>query len=193
MPSDDDAENDLQWQFQSQSILGETPASVALEAIDGAIDRLRPHDRAGIRPAFAALAEGTWWVAALDERIREGLGGKSAPATHRYVTTRNASPDGQYVQAFLWARDRHTHQLPFSMTHDDTAFFGSGDNVLSISAGLTWRPSSELHEPEGHRHARAAWRGAYDALLAGKTAWHTLERCSRWFHWLAGHTVPDSR
>lgn len=184
---DSNTDDDLKWRFQAQSILGETPASVALEAIDEAIDRLRPLDRASIRPAFAALAEGTWWVAALDERICEGLGGKGASAAKQYKAARSASSDGQYVEAFLWARDRHTHQLPFSMTHDDTPFFGGGGGVIHISAGLTWRPSSELHEPEDSRHARAAWRSTYDDLLAGHTAWHTLERCSRWFHWLAGH------
>lgn len=180
-------EADLKWRFQAQSVLGQTPASVALEAIDGAIDRLQPLNRESIRPAFAALAEGTWWVAALDERICEGLGGKKAPAAKQYRAARNASLDGRYVEGFLWARDRHTHQLPFSMTHDDTPCFGGGAGVLYISAGLTWRPSAELHEPEGSRHARAGWRSAYDDLLAGHTAWHTLDRCSRWFHWLAGH------
>jgi hypothetical protein len=183
--SEDDA-GDLTWWFQAQSAMGKTPTSVALEAIDAAISRLRPLARKDIRPAFAALAEGTWWVAALDEQVIERLGGNKAERAKEYIAARDSSEDGRYIQAFLWARDRHTHQLPFSMTHDDTSFF-SGPGVVHISSGLTWRPSAELSEPENRRHSRAAWRSSYDSLLAGQSAWKTLYRCSLWFHWLAGH------
>lgn len=179
---------DLQWRFMAQTVMAGTTVSVALEAIDSSVRRLQPLGRADIRPAFAALAEGTWWVAAIDEQIVEGLGGRKSPFAQEYKAARDHSVYGKHIRGFLWARDRHTHQLPFSMDHDDTSFFGDPNSVIHINAGLVWRASNEMIESVDSRHQRERWRDVYDELLAGHSAWGTLEACSSWFHWLAGHS-----
>jgi len=179
-----DPKND--WPFMARTIMGETPTSVALEALDLAIARLHRLNRDDIRPAFAALAEGTWWVAAIDERLLNGFGGPKTQRSNYYRNARNRSGDGKYVGAFLWARDRHTHQLPFSMGHNDTPFFGSDEGMPEIGAGFIWRPADEMFEPSDSR-SPAGSRDAYVELLAGESAWATMQRCSRWFHHMAGH------
>ena len=175
------------WEFMAHSVMGETPTSVALEALDAAVARVREHNETReIRPAFAALTEGTWWVAAIDERLLKGLGGVKSDAARLYREERDRDENGEYVLGFLWARDRHTHQLPVSMDRDNTPFFGGGGGVLHISPGFRWRPSADLYEPEESR-SPAGSRAAYDRLLAGQSAWKTLNRCARWFHRMAGH------
>ena len=174
------------WPFMARSIMGETATSVALESLDSAIARLRELTQNDIRPAFAALAEGTWWVAAIDERLLNGFGGVNSVRSSYYREARSRSEVGKYVPAFLWARDRHTHQLPFSMDHDDIPFFGGGSGVLNISAGFVWRPAEEMLEPTDSR-SPAGSRDAYEELLERESAWATMERCSRWFHEMAGH------
>ena len=183
-----DPEND--WPFMARTIMGETATSVALEALDAAIARLKGLDRPDLRPAFAALVEGTWWVAAIDERLLKGFGGVRSARSGFYCAARDVAEHGKYVRGFLWARDRHTHQLPFSMDHDDTPFFGGKDSFLYISAGLIWRPSEELFEPSESR-SKIGWKTTYEELLAGKSAWKTLSRCSRWYHQMAGHDPAE--
>ena len=172
----------------AHAVMRETTTSVALEALDAAVTRLRDlnDERENIRPAFAALAEGTWWVAAIDEQMVSRLGTDRAAL---YQAERAASEDGRYVPGFLWARDRHTHQLPFSMGRDTTPLFG-GSGVLHISPGFIWKPSAELFEPDDPRRKRPEWRAAFDTLLAGRSAWKSLNRCARWFHRMAGHADP---
>lgn len=177
-----------EWELTAHAVMRETTTSVALEALDAAVGRLRDlnDSHENIRPAFAALAEGTWWVAAIDERLVNALGAERASL---YQAERAESEDGRYVPAFLWARDRHTHQLPFSMGRDTSPLFGSGSGVLHVSPGFIWKPSTDLFEPEDRRHRRSDWRAAYDELLAGRSAWKSLARCARWFHRMAGHSV----
>jgi len=179
-PSDD-------WPHVARSIMGEIPTSVALEAVDAAVARLQRLASSDVRGAFAASAEGAWWIAALDERLQTRLGGIKSPRARHYRSERNMSDDGRYVQGFLWARDRHTHQLPFSVERDSTPFLGGSEGVLHIGGGLVWLPASELHAPEGSRHERLEWREVYEQLMAGRSPCETLQHCSRWFHQMAGH------
>lgn len=167
------------WKLQAKVILTETATSAAVDALSSAVDRLGLLNKSSgdISAAYAALAEGTWWVAALDERVLKGLGEKDKWA---YRAERDAHDDGRYVRGFLWARDRHTHQLPFSMDRDETSFFG-GPGVLYITPGLIWKPSGELDEPLTGKRSHPEWRPVYEELLAGKSAWKSLSRCSRWF------------
>lgn len=177
----------IDWWLRARSVSGEDATSVALGAIDEAVGRLQPLGRLEIRQAFVAIAEGTWWVAALDEQFRKRLGGRDSERSSRYAATRDADPDGQYVRGFLWARDRHTHQLPFSSAHDDAPAFGHPDAVIHLSRGLVWRPSSQLSKPERVNWERPEWRDVYDELMAEQQLAPTLARCAEWFHKLAGH------
>lgn len=178
------------WEFMAISVMGSTAPSIALEGLDAAVERVRAlnEDQLNIRPAFVALTEGTWWVAALDEHMNQRLGREAA---RHYKMGRDKDQDGRFIRGFLWARDRHTHQLPVSMDRDDTWLFGSKRGVMHISAGFRWLPSEQLYEPEAMRDKRPGWRQAYDDLLAGQSAWKTLNRCSRWFHKMAGHVPMD--
>lgn len=175
------------WELQARSVMSETATSLALEALDATKSRLRDlnEDATNIRPAFAALAEGTWWVAAIDERIIKGLGGRRSAGAQAYQVERGRSVDGEHVAGVLWARDRHTHQLMVTMGRDTDGLFSKG-RLLHISPGFMWVPSSDIYEPDESR-SPASWRASYDRLLAGRSAWKTLGRCSRWFHRMAGH------
>lgn len=172
----------------AQTALGETPTSAALEALDAARARLAPLAPSDIRTAFAAVAEATWWVAALDERIVTALGGRSSPEAQTYQAARERSDSGRYVTPLLWARDRISHQLPFHIRNDDTPFLGHPRAIVYISPGLVWRPSEELTSLGRGHHKRDRWRPAYDALLVDESIKTAPTRCSHWFHELAGHT-----
>lgn len=89
------------WWLRARSISGEVATSVALEAIDNAVMRLQPLRRAEIRQAFVAIAEGTWWVAALDEQLMKRLGGQKSVRAALYRETRYADSDGQFIRGFL--------------------------------------------------------------------------------------------
>lgn len=177
------------WEFMARSIMSETATSVALEALDGAVARVREHnDTAEIRLAFAALAEGTWWVAAIDERLQKGFGGMKSKAARFYRDERDRDENGEHVRGFLWARDRHTHQLTVSMDVDEPLSLEEDlGGVSRLSPSFRWRPSADLYEPEETR-SPAGSRETYDRLLAGQSAWGTLDRCARWFHRMAGHS-----
>jgi len=179
------------WELVARKIMGETSTSAALEALSASVGRLQllNDSTENIRPAYAALAEGTWWVAALDERILNGLGSSKNKMVDAYRAERDAHIDGRFIRGFLWARDRHTHQLPFSMSRDTTPFLGSGRGVIYISPGFIWRPSDQLDEPLEGRRSHPEWRPVYDELLAGKSARKSLSHCARWFHLMAGHPV----
>lgn len=174
------------WGFQTISVMGDTAPSIALEGLDAAMERVRTlnEDPLQIRPAFVALTEGTWWVAALDEHMVKRLGKEQSK---KYQAARDDDENGKYIRGFLWARDRHTHQLPVSMDRDNTWLFGSTTSVIHISPGFRWLPSADLFEPTDPKYQRPEWRAVYEELFEGKSAWKTLARASRWFHQMAGH------
>ncbi|MBF4575193.1 hypothetical protein [Frondihabitans sp. VKM Ac-2883] len=186
MTTHDAGDESIDWSLITRRLSGDTATSVALEAIDGALVRLQGLDESQIRQAFSAIAEGTWWVAALDEQLVKGL--RQLPASMQaYKAARDADEHGRYIRGFLWVRNRHTHQLPFTAEHDDTSAFGHKDAVIKLSKGLIWRPSEDLPPADRRFKENQDHRGAYDDLLAGQSLWQTLWRCSEWFHAAAGH------
>lgn len=179
--------DEVDWWLLTQAISGEIATSVALEAIDGALHRLEGFGRQEIREAFPAIAEATWWVAALDEQLGKRLAQTGSTFRDRYRAARDTDPEGQYVLGFLWARNGHTHQLPFTTEHDDTPAFGQPDAVLYISKGLIWKPSADYAMPDPGFRTNTQWLAAYDRLMAGESLTGTLSHCSEWFHRVAGH------
>lgn len=178
----------IDWNLLSVAVSKQLAPSVALEAIDGASARLGAVGGSEIREAFAAIAEGTWWVMALDEQLRTQLKHHGVEYSRTYESVRNADADGRYVRGFSWARDRLTHQLPFSAENDETPFFATGhpSAVLVISKGFIWRRADQLPSaPSGHDHPER--RQAYVDYLEGESLRHTLARASAWFHKAAGH------
>lgn len=154
-----------------------SPARSALVALGGAVRR---HDQArgASDPvaAYASLVEVTWWVASLDEHLKDADG---------YQKLRDSDENGKYVTAMIWARDRHYHQLPFSIDHDNKPFIPkTGGPPFNISHGFEWRKSEDLWA-EGAID-RPTWRKSFDALIAGKKTSEAPHRCLRWFESIAG-------
>jgi len=154
-----------------------SPAHAALVALGAAVSR---HDRARLDldpgAAYGSLVECTWWVASLDEHLRDEPG---------YQKLREGDANGRFVTAMIWARDRHYHQLPFSIDHDDRPFIPAGGGPpFYISHGFEWRKSEDLWK-DGAREV-PAWRKAFDGLIAGKKTSEAPHRCLRWFESIAG-------
>ncbi|WP_449406914.1 hypothetical protein [Microbacterium maritypicum] len=182
----------IDWNLLSVAISKQLAPSVALEAIDKASARLSATGESEIREAFAAITEGTWWVMALDEQLRTQLKHHGVEYSRTYESVRNGDADGRFIRGFSWARDRLTHQLPFSAENDETPFFATGhpSAVVVISKGFIWRRADQLPAaPSGHDHPER--RQAYVDYLEGESLRHTLARASEWFHKAAGHRPLD--
>lgn len=185
---DETTRGPIDWNLLTVAVSKEVAPSVALEAIDKARSRLSAAGGSEIREAFAAITEGTWWVMALDEQLRTQLKRRGVEYSRTNEAARDGDSDGRYIRGFSWARDRHTHQLPFSTENDETPFFATGhpSAVLAISKGFIWRRADQLPSaPSGHDHP--ARRQAYVDYLEGESLQHTLARASAWFHKAAGH------
>ncbi len=104
------------------------------------------------------------WACALDEVLRETDPG--------YAQRRDADSDGRVLPGLRYVRDRHMHQVVVSMRGDGVAFFGAFPP--SFSAGVVWRPASEIAAPTG-RHATAPSvqqrRTVYEQNLQIQPAW----------------------
>lgn len=185
MNQETDTQEPIDWWLITRTLSGEIAASVALEAILGAEERLRYLGRAEIRQAFTAIAEGTWWVAALDEQLLKGLGGYRPALASAYKSDRDEDEDGQYIRAFLWARNRHAHQLPFTTSHDDDLAQRRSGVRSKFSQELIWEASEKL-PPVEKQYADKRRRSVYDQLLAGQPINDTLYHCARWFNKAAG-------
>lgn len=171
------------WWLVTRTISGQLATSVAFEAILASEERLQNLGRADLRFAFRALAEGTWWVAALDEQLVSQLKAAGSALVAAYKADRSHDPDGQYIQAFLWVRNRHSHQLPFSTRYSGPP---AGGNVPSrYSQELVWVPSSSF-PPAAKRYEDPAGHAAYDRLLAGQPINETLYHSLLWFSKVAG-------
>ena len=77
--------------------------------------------------------ECTWWVASLDEHLRDRDG---------YQKLREGDANGKFVTAMIWARDRHYHQVPFSIDHDNRLF-----PVEGVAGGQAVRGASGAPVP----------------------------------------------
>lgn len=71
----------------------------------------------------------------------------------QYERRRNDDPDGRLLPGLRYVRDRHMHQVVVSMTDDSTPFFGGAFDSITFSAGVVWRPASEMAGPSA-KHAR---------------------------------------
>lgn len=180
-----DTEEPIDWWLITRTLSGEIAASVALEAILGAEERLRYLGRAEIRQAFTAIAEGTWWVAALDEQLLKGLRMYRPALASEYLSDRDKDEDGKYIRAFLWARNRHAHQLPFTTFHDDDLAQRRSGVRSKFSQELIWQASDKL-PPVEKKYVDKRRRAVYDLLLAGKPINETLYHCALWFNKAAG-------
>lgn len=154
-----------------------SPAHAALVALDAAVKR---HDQARHNSdpsaAYGSLVECTWWVASLDEHLRDEPG---------YQRLRDADENGKYVTAMIWARDRHYHQLPFSIDHDNEPFLPHADRSgFYISHGFEWRKSEDLWRKDARDPKN--WRGNFDLLIAGRKTSEAPHRCRDWFASIAG-------
>jgi len=179
------AEPSTEWWLTTHTIFEDDSASVALEAILASEERLRGLGRREMRFAFRAITEGTWWVAALDEQLRSRLTTRLPSLSAAYSSDRNADENGQYVPAFLWARNRHAHQLPFTTMHDDELAVRQGGVPSKFSEELKWMASAD-YPPVEKRFEDAGRRDVYDRLLAGQPINATLYQCALWFNKAAG-------
>lgn len=171
------------WWLVTRTISGQLATSVAFDAILAAEQRLQNLGQADLRFAFQALAEGTWWVAALDEQLFRQLKAVDRGLFAAYQTDRNIDPDGQYIQAFLWVRNRHSHQLPFTTGYNGPRTGGSVPSRYSRE--LIWLPSDNF-PPAAKGHDDQKGQATYDRLLAGEPINETLYHCLLWFQKVAG-------
>jgi hypothetical protein len=158
-----------------------TTLSWALAALRSANERHRAireqfdGDDAVVRPVvYASLAEATWWISALDERLSRH---------HRpgYATLRDKHDLGGAVRGVRWARDRHSHQLGHTTGGDDRGFHDpERGGVLYISRGFTWRPAAEIAAAEPGFDFRKR-RDDYEAHVAGRSSLQPLARAAGWF------------
>ncbi|SBN63228.1 hypothetical protein GA0004736_2153 [Curtobacterium sp. 9128] len=124
---------------------------------------------------------------ALDEQLRGRLRTNGTHYSKAYERARDNDPDGRYVLGFSWARDRRTHQLPFSTGLDETPFFAEGSEsaVLTIGKELVWLPAGQMRAGDP-RHEHPRRKEAHENSLAGESLTHTLARASAWFRLAAG-------
>lgn len=121
--------------------------------------------------AFIGGAEAVWWVAALDEACE-----KWEPDGYNH--RRDCDERGRMVGGLRWLRDRHTHQIPISVSRDQTALFPGPP--FHISAGYIWRQGDELPAPDaGHTHS--VRRSHYGDHVAGITVWKSCAQAVAWF------------
>lgn len=178
-------EEPIDWWLITRAISGEDATSVAFDAILAAEERLRNLGRNEIRFAFTAIVEGTWWIAALEEQLRKRLRGYHPSLLAEYDRARDRDADGQYIRAFLWARNRHAHQLPFTTAFDEALARRRGGVPSKYSEELVWGTSASL--PPVDKGYEDEVRGAlYDELLAGSPINATLYHCALWFNKVAG-------
>ncbi|MBD8466777.1 hypothetical protein IFU30_10910 [Plantibacter sp. CFBP 8798] len=176
---------ELDWWLLTRSISNSLAASVAFEAIMASEEQLRDLGRRDQRFAYRVIVEGTWWVAALDEQIRKGLGSRSLHLQQAYVRARDLEVDGRYIRAFLWARNRHSHQLPFTTAYDETVDKPVARAPTKYSDHLVWAPAQSFPAAD-EKHANPKQAEAYDTLLAGHPLNATIYHCLLWFSKVAG-------
>jgi hypothetical protein len=156
-----------------------TTLSWALAALRGANERhlTARHrfddDDATARPAaYASMAEATWWIAALDERLwcHHGAG---------YQAARDAHEFGGAVRGILWARDRHSHQLGKTAGRDDRGLYDpEPGGVLHLSRGFVWQPAQGIAAAAKGKDGR---RPDYEQFVAGRSSLEPLARAAEWF------------
>lgn len=185
-------EEPIDWWLITRTISGETANSVAFDAILAAEERLRKLGRTDIRYAYMAIVEGTWWVAALEEQLRKGLRQYRSSLVADYDTARNDDEDGQYLRAFLWARNRHAHQLPFTTAFDAALAQRRGNVPSKFSEELVWEASDKL-PPVDKGYEDETRQAIYDDLLAGHPINATLYHCALWFKKVAGRDLEWER
>jgi hypothetical protein len=134
----------IDWWLVTRKFSGEVATSAAFDAILASEARLQGLGRRDTRLAFRWIVEGTWWVAALDEQLRSRLKTHRPQLAAAYSAARDRDEDGKYIQAFLWARNRHAHQLPFTTAHDDGLAERRGGVSSKFSEELKWIPISRL-------------------------------------------------
>jgi hypothetical protein len=85
----------------------------------------------------------------------------------------------------MWARNRHTHQLPFTTAFDEALARRRGDAPSKFSEELVWETSDKLPPVEtGYEDLKR--KAVYDRLLAGQPINATLYHCALWFNKAAG-------
>ena len=181
-------EEPIDWWLVTRTISGEVATSAAFDAILGAEERLRELGRSDIRQAFTAIVEGTWWVAALDEQLRRRLELHRPSLAVEYVAVRDVDEDGQYIRAFLWARNRHSHQLPFSTAFNEDLARLHGGVPSRFSEELLWIASDEFPQ-DSSAHKDGKRQAVYDRLLAEQPINRTLYHCALWLNKAAGRDL----
>jgi hypothetical protein len=157
--------------------------SLALCALRAASSRHRyAHEQRDLPVGYASLVESAMWITALDERLWKLHG-------QPYKDARNSDQHGQVVLGIVWARDRHTHQLPVTVAEDHTPFFGTGRGIVALSKGIYWRPAAEIPPPDPGHPRPPEWKIAYETHVAGRSSWKPISMCERWFTHLGN--VPD--
>ncbi|MGN7977456.1 hypothetical protein ACTJJ4_07765 [Microbacterium sp. 22195] len=88
---------------------------------------------------LAAITEACWWIASLDEELRDAHG-------TAYDSAREGDPQGRVIPGLRWARHRHSHDLVITPDGDVRPFLSDEPGtMLFISTPYRWRPISSMN------------------------------------------------
>jgi hypothetical protein len=126
--------------------------------------------------AYMAAVEATWWAAAVDEQLE-----KLHKAT--YTDHRDHDNRGGAVLGLRWARDRHMHQLPISVTQDGRHFPADGEPLPRMMAGFYWASAEDFPPADPGRDkglVAEARRAAYEDHVQGRGVTNVLRSVHWW-------------
>lgn len=131
---------------------------------------------------FVAVAEFVMWACVVDEGYDQILGDLTSPTGKTYRRLRDASPDGRTVIGARWARNHIVHCVANPVVDragNLGADFRLGESTLGPD--FRWLPTADIVatsvNPQGRNRDG---RRAYDALLAGRPVFLSLQSCMRW-------------
>lgn len=130
-------------------------------------------DVAGV---FIPLSETLLWAASIDETFKK-LDGQ------RYADSRDADPDGRYLSALRYARNRCTHQL--ALVAERKGLAPPFRPPITLGVRFRWRPLDELPLPDPN-FTNTRGEAAYEELLAKDPADQAIVHADAWFaRWIA--------
>jgi hypothetical protein len=159
--------------------------ALALWRIAEKIDVIRSvtDSRLQHRDVIAALMEACWWIAALDEQLKDVRG-------KEYTDAKDATEDGYPIDGLRWARHRHSHDLIATGDGHVQPFFSDEPGVMFyISRGYRWRTVESMNLTGESATRSKDERVRYEAAVQGKEVVPILEGALRW---LTLATSPES-
>lgn len=154
----------------------------ALKGFDAANTRFNGLSAHGAGPedVFIPLSEALWWAVTVDDGFESlaACGNGYRPSLGDYQFARENNPNGRFLKALRYARDRCGHQRALATG----ARLPASPLSVPFSLGpvICWRPSADFPAPD-RRFVDSKLQGEYDRLLSGRPVAEALRSAGRWF------------